>query len=213
MTTFAITADIRESDLRASDIRKLKKVPAVVYGKTQEPISITLDASDFLRLHRKAGESNIINLKVGKKDLEVLVYQTQKHPISGNFTHIDFYAITRGEALQTKIHFNIIGESEAIKEGAIIEEHTKEVEVKCLPRNLVDHFDVDITVLKEAGDMIRISDLKLDTEKYEILTSLDDVIVSATLPKAIVADDEDTTEEVVTGSEADIAAKEAEASE
>ena len=207
MTKFAISGEVRGNDEKVSHIRQSKRVPGVVYGKTQDPISFTLDSSDLLRLYRKAGESNIINLKVGKADLEVLVHQTQKHPVTGDFTHIDFYAITRGEALQTHIHFNFIGESAAIKEGAIIEEIMKGVEVKCLPRNLVDHFDIDLSLLQEAGDTIRISDLSLDAEKYELLGNEDDVIATATLPRAVVAD-EDTVDEVVTGSDEDIAASE-----
>ena len=82
MATFTITADIKGVSEKASEIRKSKKVPGIVYGKTQDPIAFSLDSSDFLRLYRKAGESNIINLKVGKEDIEVLVHQTQKHPVT-----------------------------------------------------------------------------------------------------------------------------------
>ena len=205
MTTFAISADIRAGEEKTSHLRKSKKVPGVVYGKTQEPISIVLDASEFLKLYRKAGESNIINVKVGKNDLEVLVHQTQKHPVTGDFTHVDFYAITRGETVTTKIHFNFIGEAPAAKEGAIIEESMKEVEVKCLPRNLVDHFDVDLSVLVEAGDVIRVADLKLDAEKYELTGHDDDIIAAATLPRAAVAEEDEETaegEEATEGGEA-----------
>jgi ribosomal protein L25 (general stress protein Ctc) len=62
MTKFAISAEIRAPEEKTSHIRTSKKVPGIVYGKSQEPISIVLDASDFLRLSRKAGESNIITL-------------------------------------------------------------------------------------------------------------------------------------------------------
>lgn len=191
MTKFTISADVRAVEEKTSHIRKEKKVPGIVYGKSQEPISLVLDGSEFLKLYRKAWESNIIDLKVGKQELEVLVHQTQKHPVTGIFTHVDFYAITRGEALQTKIHFNFIGDAPAVKEGAIIEESMKEIEVKCLPRNLVDHFDVDLSLLKEAGDAIRVSDLGLDSEKYEIIWSEDDLIAAATLPRAVVAEEDE----------------------
>lgn len=205
MTTFAITADIRAVTDKTSHLRKSKKVPAVVYGKTQEPISLVLDASEFLRLFRKAGESNIIDLKVGKKDLEVLVHQTQKHPVTGDFTHVDFYAITRGEKVTTHIHLNFTWESAAAKNGAIITESIKEIEVRCLPRYLTDHFDVNLSLLKEAGDVIRISDLGLDSEKYDISWYEDDtVIASATLPRAAVEEDE-SEEDTAEASEEDTA--------
>ena len=194
MVTYAITADIRGATDKASEIRKSKKVPGVVYGKSQAPIAFTVGSSDFLRLYRKAGESNIINLKVGKEDIEVLVHQTQKHPVTWEFTHVDFYAITRGQALQTKIHFSFVWEAPAKKEGAVIEELMKEIEVKCRPKDLVDHFDINLSVLDEAGKMIRVSDLGLDAEKYEIIGSEDDVIASANMPKVVVEEDPVVTE-------------------
>ena len=201
MATFDITAEIRTTDTKPSAIRKLKKVPGIVYGKTQAPIAFSLDSSEFLRLYRKSGESNIINLKIGKEELEVLVHQTQKHHITGEFTHVDFYAITRGEVLQTQIHFNFIGESEAQKEWAIIEEIMKEVSVKCLPRNLVDHFDVDLALLKEVGDAIRISDLWIDSEKYELSVHDEDVVATASAPKVEVVEDTAPEMELPEGAE------------
>ena len=190
MSTFAITADIRTKDEKVSTLRKNKKVPGVVYWKTQEPISFSMDSSEFLRLYRKAWESNIIDLKIGKEDLEVLVHQTQKHHITGDFTHVDFYAITRWEALQTNIAFNFINDAPAQKEGAIVEEIMKEVSVKCLPRNLVPYFDVDLSLIKTVEDSIRISDLNIDSEKYELLVGDDDLVVSASMPRVEVIPDD-----------------------
>jgi len=172
MPTFGIQAEMREQDIKTSDIRKSKKVPGVVYGKTQD----------------------IIDLKVGKVELEVLVHQTQKNPVSGEFTHVDFYAITRGEKLTTKIQLSFIGESPAAREGAIIEELLREVEVSCLPRDLVDHFDVDLSLLKEEGNVIRVSDIAIDSEKYELSVNLEDVVASATMPK-VVEEEEPVSEE------------------
>lgn len=193
MTNVALTAEIRAKDEKIQALRKDKLVPCVVYGKTQEPISIKIDNSTLLRAYRAAGESTIINLSVGKKQLEVLVHEVQKNPVTGDFLHIDFYAITRGEKVHTHIPLNFIGTSEAVKQGAILDEVLKEVEVKCLPRDLVDHFDVDISVLKEIGDSIRISDLNLDTQKYEIHLSGDTVVATTSKSRAVI--EETTTEE------------------
>lgn len=195
MTNFAITADIRDTSEKTSQLRANKKVPGIVYGKTQEPISIMLDNSDFLRLYRNAGESNIIDLKVGKKDLEVLIHQTQKHPVTGDFTHVDFYAITRGEKLSTKIAIEFTWEAPAAKEGMIIQEMVKELEVHCLPRNLVDHFEVDLSLLKAEGDTIRFEDLNIDAEKYDHTYEADMVIASASMPRAAVEETEEVEED------------------
>jgi large subunit ribosomal protein L25 len=69
--------------------------------------------------------------------------------VTGDFSHIDFYAITRGEKVHTKISLNFTGESLAVKEGNILDEHMKEIEVKCLPKDLVDSFEIDLSRLKE----------------------------------------------------------------
>lgn len=191
MTSFAISADIRDVNQKTSELRANRKVPGVVYGKTQEPISLLCDASDFLRLYRGAGESNIVNLNVGKLELEVLVQQTQKHPVTGDFTHVDFYAITRGEKLSANIHLNFVGEAPAVKNGMVVQEVIKEIEVKCLPRDLKDHFDVDLSVLNEEWDAIRFEDLWIDTEKYEVQLHAEDTIVTCSAPRAAVDESED----------------------
>jgi len=116
MENLDLNVQVRTTEEKLSEVRTSKMIPAVVYGKHQEPILLKMDYSEFLRTFRKAGESHIINLKTGKKDLEVLVHEVQKEPISGDFLHIDFYAITKGEKVHTKIHLNFIGASQAVKE-------------------------------------------------------------------------------------------------
>ena len=195
MSSYNITADIRTKDERVAHMRSDRRVPGVVYGKKQDPISVSLDASDMLRLFRTAWKSNIIEVAVWKKKIEVLIHDLQFHPVRWDITHVDFYAIVRGEALHAEVPLNFVGEAPAKKDGAIIEEIISELKVKCRPRDLVDHFDVDISILKEAGDVIRLSDLALDAEKYEIEGhNLEDVIASATLPRAVVAADDGEVE-------------------
>ena len=116
MENLDLNAQIRTTEEKISEVRASKMVPAVVYGKNQEPISIKMDNSEFLKTFRKAGESHIINLKTGKTEIEVLVHQIQKEPISGDFLHIDFFAITRGEKVNTKVALNFVGQSPAAKE-------------------------------------------------------------------------------------------------
>ena len=193
MENLNLNAQIRTAEEKLSEVRASKLVPAVVYGKHQEPILLKMDNSDFLRTFRKAGESHIINLKAGKKDIEVLVHEIQREPISGDFLHVDFYAITRGEKVHTKIALNFVWISKAVKEWAILDEHLKEIEVKVLPKDLVDFIEVDISSLNEMGDSIKLSELKIDTSKFEIITH-DTVVVSATKPAKIEIVDEVVTE-------------------
>jgi len=186
-------AEIRNLDGKNKELRALKKIPAVVYGKNQEAISIVLDYSEFLKTFRKTWESHIINLKVGKKEIEVLVHDVQKEPVSGDFIHIDFFAITKGEKLTTHIKLSFVWNSIAVKEGGILEELHKEIEVKCLAKDLVDSFEVDLSILNEIEDVFRVSDLKLDSKKYEVLTPENEVLVLIGKPK-VHSEDEIVTE-------------------
>lgn len=198
MENLSLTAEVRNTSEKLKEIRASKMLPGVVYGHKQEAISIKLNYSDFLRTFRKSGESHIINLTVDGKNIEVLVHDVQKNVITDDFTHVDFYAVTKGETVTTKIHLNFTGESQAIKEGAILDEHLKEVEVKCLPQDLVDAINVDLSVLKEMGDSIRVSELAVDASKLQILNNADDIVVSATRPAKVETTEETTTEETTT---------------
>jgi len=194
MEKITLQAEIRNIDGRNKELRAIKKLPAVVYGKNQEAINIVLDYSEFLKTFRKTWESHIINLQVGKKEIEVLVYDVQREPVSGDFIHIDFFAITKGEKLTTNIKLNFVWSSKAVKEGGILEELHKELEVKCLPKDLVDNFEVDLWSLNEIEDTFRISDLKIDFKKYETILPSDEVLVLIGKPKV---HSEETTEATV----------------
>ena len=196
MSSYAITAEVRSKKEKPSFLRCNKKVPAVVYGKKQDPISISLDASNILRLYRNAWKSNIVNMTVWKKSIEVLIHDVQFDPVIGSIHHVDFYAIVRWEALHAEINLNFTWEAGAKKEWAIIEEVLNKIKVKCRPRHLVNHFDVDLWLLKEPWDVIRICDIWIDTSIYEIEShNNDDVVVIATLPRAAVASSDDDNNE------------------
>lgn len=197
MENLNLNAQIRNSEEKLKDLRASKMVAGIVYGKHQEPILLKMDNSDFLRTFRKSWENHIINLQIEKKNFEVLVHEVQKEPINWDFLHVDFYAITRGEKVHTKMPLKFVWVSKAVKEWAILDEHMKEIEVKVLPKDLVDFIEVDISELKEMWDSIRLSELKIDSSKIEVLTP-DEVVVSATKPAKVEAVEETTTEEVTT---------------
>ena len=190
MDNLNLSAEPRSKEEKLSYLRKNKMLPGVVYWKKQEPISLKLNYSEFLKTFRKSWESHIIKLKVGKKDIEVLVHSVQKEPVTWEYIHVDFFALTRWEAVTTKIHLEFIWNAEASKEGAIIEEHMKEIEVKCLPKDLRDNFEVDLSVLKKMWDNIKVSDLNIDSEKYELSDPEDEIVVSASMPNKVVVEED-----------------------
>jgi large subunit ribosomal protein L25 len=186
METLKLSAQIREKHETQKDLTANKQVAWIVYGKKTENIMVKLDYSDFLKTFRKSWESHIIELDIDGKKVEVLVYDVQKAPVSGDFIHIDFYAITKGEKVYATIPLVFVWASQAVREWAIIEEHVKEIEVKCLPKDLVDNFEVNLSKLSNVWDILRVSDLEFDKQKYEVSAQhAEDVVVSATLPAKV----------------------------
>lgn len=190
MKDLILQAQKRETCEVAKQVRAERMVPAVVYGKKQENISIKVGASDLLRMYREAGESHVITLDIEGEKVDVLVHDYQRHHITGDFIHMDFYAIVKGEAVKTMIKLEQTGNSSAVQNGAIIEEYLKEIEVSVLPKNLVDSFTYDISSIQEVGDAIRIADLNLDTEKYSHSHNDEDIIAIASQTKQEEISDE-----------------------
>lgn len=173
----------RDMSQRAAVIRRERTIPAVVYGHGIENLHIKMDYQTFRRLFEQATYSTIITLNVeGGESLPVLVHQVQYHPVSDEIVHVDFYKVNMNEKVSTHISLEFVGESDAIKQGALLNTTKHEVEVSCLPADLVHHIEVDISVLKEVGDTIRVGDVTAP-QGIEILDNEEDPIVSAIEPK------------------------------
>lgn len=177
-------------------LRASKMVPAVVYGHKQPSTNIKINYSDLLRAYRKSWENHIVELVIDGKKIDVLFHEIQRDPISWDFLHIDFYAITKDEKVHTSIPLVFVWVSKAkTDEWAIIEEIIKQIEVRCLPADLVDSFEVDLSKLEKTWDNIKVGDLKIP-EKFEVLSSKDEVIVIANKAKVEVVEDTAPVEEL-----------------
>lgn len=190
MEKLTLVATIRDTEMKLSTIRAEKKVPAVVYGHNVTAQAISLGASELLKVFRKSGKTHIIELNLDGKKQDVLIHETQRAPVSGDFIHVDLFAVSTTEKIHVQIPVHLIGTSPAQVQGGLIEQNMHIVEVKCLPKNLVDVFEADLSKLTNLGDIIHVKDLGIDTKKFDILSDLDGAIVSVHLPKG-------TTEEEV----------------
>ncbi|MFA6194296.1 MAG: 50S ribosomal protein L25 [Patescibacteria group bacterium] len=137
-------------------------IPAVIYGKGVENKSLKVKKVELEKAFAAAGESNLISLDFGSGAVKVLVKETQRDVLKNTFTHVDFYQVNMKEKITAEIPFHFIGEAKAIKElGGVLIKDMAHLEVECLPGDLADHIDVDISVLKTFDDAIRINDLTL----------------------------------------------------
>lgn len=184
----------RDTSARPAVLRREKQIPAVVYGHGFDNLHLRMDYQTFRRAFEQATYSTIIYLNIeGQKDaVPVLVHDVQYHPVSEEITHVDFYKFRMDEKVTTHIALEFTGTSEAVKQGGILNSAKTELEISCLPTDLVHHIEVDITSLAEIGDSLHVSDIKVP-EGIEVLDNPEDTVVSVIEPR--VAEEPETTED------------------
>ena len=160
-------------------------IPAILYGYNQENTPICVDEKEFNKVYKKAGDSSLINLNLGKKVSVVLVYETQYDPATGNIMHIDFYQPNLKEKVEADIPLLFEGESPAVKdmEGTLVKSMT-EVTVSALPESLPHEIVVDISALQTFDDVIKIEDLKVPKD-VEIVNEGDWTVAMVSAPENV----------------------------
>jgi large subunit ribosomal protein L25 len=186
-----LPASIRDLKSKARDLRAARKIPAEYYGKSKENLHLSFDYQTFRKLFKEAGTSSIVNLAVeGETEpREVLIHKIDYNPLTDAFLHVDLKQIERGKKITTKVPIVLVGESPAVKNlGGILTHGKTEIEIKCLPRDLIKEIEFDISILAEIGANVRVKDLNIDEIKHEILEEAETMVISIIAPK--------TTEEV-----------------
>ncbi len=174
--TFTLEAEVRkEGGPSAAALRRAEHVPAVVYGKHKEPISISVPGRAFGKVLREAGESTVVNLTGLGEDLPVLIHEVDLDPVRHAPRHIDFYAITKGEKVEVAVELSFIGESPAVKAGANLVKVLHELEIEADPMNLPHEIEVDLAVLAAVGDQILAKEVKLPSG-VELVTEPEEVV-------------------------------------
>ena len=179
-----LKAELRnEKNGKAKKIRKNGFVPAVIYGAGAQSQSVKVKETDFKRVFDSAGESHLIDLAIGSKpSVKVIVKDIQKHFLKDNIIHVDFYQVDMKEKITTEIPLNFIGESKAVKElGGTLIKSIDSINVECLPGDLVDKIDVDLSSLNNFHDFIRLNDLKMP-KGMELVSHSDEIVVSIAPP-------------------------------
>lgn len=185
MEKLTLIATMRDIETKLLTIRGEKKVPAVVYGHGITTQAVTVGASELLKVFRKSGKTHIVELTLDGKKQDVLIHETQKAPVSGDFLHVDFFAVSATEKIHVEIPVHLIGTSPAQIQGGLIEQNMHTIEVKCFPKDLVDTFEADLSKIENLGEIIHVKDLTIDMKKFDILSDLEGAIVSIHLPKGV----------------------------
>lgn len=193
----------------ARSLRRLGKLPGVLYGRGRETAPITIDAGAFQRLLSKGGASStLVDISVDDgKPVQALIRELQRNPLRPeDILHVDLYEVHAGEQIQLSVPIHLVGSPEGVRnDGGVLDHALRELEVKVLPRNIPQLVDLDVTELG-IGDALYVRDIQLGD--VEILNDPDIAVCSVVAPRAVeevvVAAEEG---EVIEGAEVEEAAE------
>ena len=184
MEKVVIKATKREiSGKQVNAMRRSGKLPAVIYGRHIEPVSISMDAHEAGLALSKVGSSSLITIDVDGQEYPALVRERQRDYIKNRLIHVDFLAVSLTEKIRAEVRIELAGVSPAVKDSdAVLVTGLHSLSVECLPGDLPALVTVDIGPLVKVGDSIHVRDVSLG-DKVQILDDPDEMIVNATYAK------------------------------
>jgi large subunit ribosomal protein L25 len=173
----------------ARRLRVSGQIPAVVYGARRdgqlpEGVPVAVDPREVLRiLHSESGANTLINLKLDGGESRVMVRDYQLDPITHQLLHADFYQLAMDKAITVAVPVQIKGEPVGVKQqGGLLDFVTREIHVSCLPTDIPEHIDVDVSELA-LHQSIRVKDIATDP-KWKAVTDGETMLVHVVMPKA-----------------------------
>ena len=196
-STLTVTKRKRMGKSGAREIRKEGNVPAVLYGKGTEPLSLVINPSELkTALSTEAGENTLLDIRVKDGEAETpklsLLREIQYDYLTSKPIHFDFQALDMKQNITVNVPVQIEGRPIGVKEGGILEEVLREITVECLPTNIPNSFILDVTEM-DIGDSIHISTLEIE-EGVTILHEPEDTIVTVLAPKIETVETEEELE-------------------
>ncbi|GHV60409.1 50S ribosomal protein L25 [Spirochaetia bacterium] len=176
MSQVVLTARNRvgKGSAEARRVRRSGRIPAVLYGRTGQAVAIDLDALEFSNKARNVSESTIVKVEVDGKSYDAFVKDTQRDIVAGSILHVDFYEVESGVALRAHVSVHVHGTPIGVREGGVLESPLHEIEVECLPKDLPERIDVDISALK-VNQSFHVRDIALG-EGVRLLSNPDQVV-------------------------------------
>ena len=176
MSQVVLSARNRQSkgSAEARRIRRAGRIPGVIYGRSGQAVSIDLDALEFTNRIKGISESTIVKVELEGKPYDAFVKDTQRNIIDGAILHVDFYEVESGIALRARVSINLKGNAIGVREGGVLEFPLHEIEVECLPKDLPERIEVDISALG-TNQSIHVKDIVL-SDAIRVISAPDQVV-------------------------------------
>jgi large subunit ribosomal protein L25 len=167
------------------------KIPGIYYSHdSKESIPFTISKDELVKAQK--AETQVYNITVGSKKRNVLFKSVQFHPVTDEIIHVDLYGIKMDQMVSVNISINIVGTAKGVVEGGVLAPGLNEIEIECLPVDIPQPIDIDISDL-DIGDSFRVGDIDLE-EKLTLKTSEDQIVVSVT---QAAKEEEPVVEEII----------------
>lgn len=171
----------------SANARRLRRegwIPGVVYSEGGAARPVSLPKHDFEQmLHHHTSEHVMIQIQIeGGKEESVLLKDVQHDVLSGGVVHVDLQEVAMDKKLRIEVPVELIGEAEGVKQGGVLDHLLHELEVECLPANIPEAIQVDVSALK-IGDMLTVADIQTGGASYAILSDGELGVASVSLPK------------------------------
>ena len=187
MAHVALTAQSRKETGKgaARTLRRQALIPAVFYGPEVDPVHLSLNYRDLEKLIRTgAGENVIIDLAIetGESTLShrAMLKEIQMDPVKQTILHVDLYEISMDKKIQVEVPITLTGTPKGVSDGGILQQVSRTVEISCLPDNIPDAFELEVTGL-DIGDSLHVSDLKIP-EGIEVLEE-EELTIATVVPR------------------------------
>ncbi|MHC1784999.1 MAG: 50S ribosomal protein L25 [Anaerolineaceae bacterium] len=168
---------------QVSAIRRQGQLPAVIYGHHFDATPITLNLKEATKQLIGLTPTTLVYVELEGMEHATLVREKQRNYIRNTIIHVDFQAVSLKEKIRAGIMIELTGLSPAVKDfNAIVMNGTSIVHVEGLPQDLPEHLVVDLSVLKNIGDVIRVKDLAI-SDKITVLTDIEEMVALITMPQ------------------------------
>lgn len=203
MVTMLINAKIRTKTGKgpARKIRSVGKLPAIFYGPEINPIMLSVDYMQLEKMLKgKSAENIIFDLRIDSdeesRSKKVMIKEIQRDPVTREYLHVDLYEIAMGKEIEADIPVHLINIPIGVTNGGILETIKRELRVSCMPKNLVDRIDIDVSAL-DIGQSLHIGDISFPPG----LKSMEDENLTIATVVASTIEEEKVEEEEIEGAE------------
>jgi len=175
----------RRTQVGRNAIKKIKAagmVPGVIYGSAQEPVNLQINGRELLNvLSHASGENILVELEIldggEKQNALAMIQEIQHHPLQREILHVDFHAVSANETVSAEVPIETVGEAVGVKvHGGLLEHILRYLEVECLPADLPQVIEVDVTTL-DVGQSLHVRELKLPPG-VEAITDAEQTVVA-----------------------------------